>query len=62
LLRCGQLSSPEGFRETFLDAVVRDRPDIEPAELEQQQHLHRPSTDPAHAREPLDNFFVRHPQ
>src|SRR2546430_4971192 len=61
LFRRRQFSSAKRFRETFLDAVVRDRPDVEPTELKEQQHLDGPSSDPAHFCEPRDDFFVRHP-
>src|SRR5438067_13693942 len=42
LFRRRQFSPAKGFRETFLDAVISDGPDIEAAQFEKQQHLHRP--------------------
>src|SRR3954464_2421465 len=55
-----QFFATEGLREAFLDSVVGYRPDVEPAELEEEQHLHRPAPDAAHLRDPLDDLFVGH--
>src|SRR5205085_1964423 len=55
LFRRRQFSPAKGFRETFLDAVISDGPDIKAAQFEKQQHLHRPPPDAAHLRQPFDN-------
>src|SRR5213078_768986 len=60
LFRRRQFSAAKSFRETFLHAVIGDRPDIEPPKIKEQQHLDRPPADAAHFRKALDNFLVAH--
>jgi hypothetical protein len=37
---------------------VGDRPDVEPAQLEDEEHLRRPGADAAHARQRADDLVV----
>src|SRR5664279_1077848 len=55
-----EFSAAKGFRETFLNPVVRDRPDIEPAEFEKEQHFHRPPSYSAHCRQAFVDLFIVH--
>ncbi len=61
LLRLRQLFLAKGLGVTFPHTVVVDWPDIEPAEIEEEQHLDCPAANPAHCREASDDLFVTHP-
>src|SRR5204863_3403986 len=57
LARAGRRDVP---REAVAVAYpeVGDRPDVEPAQLEDEEHLRRPWPDAAHARQPGDDLVV----
>ena len=61
LLGLRQLGQPVGARVALAHAVVVDRPHVQPAELEDQEHLGRPAADAPHAGEPGHDLVVRHP-
>src|ERR1700680_293911 len=48
LFRRRQFSAPENLRESFAHAVIIDRPDIGPAEIEKKKHLEGQPADDAH--------------
>src|SRR2546426_7269290 len=54
LLRRQELPQAVGQRVAFANAVVPDRPHVEPAQLEDQEHLSGPPSDAAHNREAED--------
>src|SRR5438477_1682313 len=62
LFRGRQFFAAESFRETFLHTVIGDRPDIEPSEIKEEQHLYCPPADASHGGEPLDDFLIAHAQ
>src|SRR5207253_6869692 len=55
-----QFSFAEDFRESLAYSVIVHWPDIGPPEVEEQKHFHRPTPDPAHLNQTLDNFVVGH--
>ena len=54
----GMLLQPVGDAKAVAHAEVIHRQHIRAAELEHQQHLHRPAADAAHLREPRDDLLI----
>src|SRR6266705_291102 len=61
LLRRRELPQVVGQRVAFANAVVPDRPHVEPTQLEDQEHLSGPPSDAAHNREARDDVLVSEP-
>src|SRR5216117_3615641 len=61
LLRRRELPQVVGQRVAFANAVVPDRPHVEPAQLEDQEHLSGPLSDAAHNREARNDVLVGEP-
>jgi hypothetical protein len=57
-LRRRHLAQAIGEAESVAHAEVVDRQHVRPAELEHQQHLHRPASNASHLRETLDDRIV----
>src|SRR5256884_7046175 len=51
LLRRQELPQAVGLRVTFANAIVPDRPHVEPPQLEDKEHLGGPPSDASHDRE-----------
>src|SRR5256885_6079139 len=51
LLRRQELPQPVGQRVAFANAIVPDRPHVEPPQLEDKEHLGGPPSDASHDRE-----------
>ena len=60
LFRRGKFPFAKSFREAFLHSVIADWPDIRPAKVKQQKHLHSPPTDTAHLCKTGDDFVIAH--
>src|SRR5438270_5597714 len=60
LLWFRKLSPAKCLGESFAHAVVVHRPDIGPTEIEQEQHLSRPSSDSTNCYQSCDDFFIAH--
>src|SRR2546427_10297509 len=54
LLRRQELPQPVGQRVAFANAIVPDRPHVEPPQLEDKEHLGGPPSDASHDREAGD--------
>ena len=57
----GRLGDLPGQPVAAADAEVADRPDVQPPQLEDQEHLRRPRPDAAHRRQPRDDLVVALP-
>src|SRR5437899_11909923 len=60
-LRRREFPQAVGQRVAFANAVVPDRPHVEPTQLEDQEHLSGPPSDAAHNREARDDVLVGEP-
>src|SRR5258707_10959277 len=60
LFRRGKFPFAKSFGEAFLHPVIGDWPDIRPAKIKQQKHLHSPATDTADLRKTRDDFVIAH--
>src|ERR1051326_442442 len=58
LLRRQQLPQAVGERVAFANAIVPDRPHVEPPQLEHQEHFGGPPSDAAHDRESGDDLLI----
>src|ERR1043166_3367581 len=58
LLRRQQLPQAVGERVAFPNAIVPDRPHVEPPQLEHQEHFGGPPSDAAHDRESGDDLLI----
>jgi len=61
LLRRRQPRQSVGQRVAVAHAIVTDRPHVEPAQLENEEHLGGPASDAAHDRQARDDLLVGEP-
>src|SRR5881394_1767242 len=61
LLRCRQLPQAVRQRVAFTNAIVPDRPHVEPPQLEDQEHLGGPPSDTTDDRQAGDELLVGEP-
>src|SRR5207249_1970946 len=61
LLRRQELPQAVGQRVALANAIVPDRPHVEPPQLEDQEHLRGPPSDASHDREAGDDLLVDEP-
>src|SRR3989442_10644788 len=60
-LRRQELPQAVGQRVAFANAIVPDRPHVEPPQLEDKEHLGGPPSDASHDREAGDELLARAP-
>jgi len=60
LFRRGKFPLAKSLGEALLHPVIGDWPDIRPAKIKKQEHLHSPAPDTTHLRKTRDDLVIVH--